>query len=100
MKDQDKKAISNIFDLNLRQKPLTDDQLQQMRAAAEKEREELLNKRPELKKFQKKIDRLMNNAGSFEKRMTMLGTMMEANLKELQKQLTELSRRVENWKKS
>ena len=102
--DQNSDKISNSFDLNIKPKPLTpktltDDQLQQMGAAAEKEREELLNKRPELKKFQKKIDRLMKNAGSFEKRMSLLGIMMEANLKELQNRLTELSCQMENWKK-
>ena len=97
--DQDRTEISNFFDLNIKPKPLTNNQLQQMGAAAEKEREELLNKRPELRKFQKKIDRIMKNAGSFEKRMAVLGIMMEANLKELQNRLTVLSSQMENWKK-
>jgi len=97
--DQDGTEISNFFNLNIKPKPLTNNQLQQMGAAAEKEREELLNKRPELRKFQKKIDRLMKNAGSFEKRMAVLGIMMEANLKELQNRLTALSSQMENWKK-
>ena len=97
--DQDRAELANFFNLNIKPKPLSNDQLQQMGAAAEKEREELLNKRPELRKFQGKIDRIMKTAGSFEKRMAVLGIMMEANLKELQNRLTVLSSQMENWKK-
>ena len=98
--DQDGTGLANFFNLSINPKPLTTDQLQQMGAAAEKEREELLNKRPELRKFQEKIDRLMKNAGGFEKRMAVLGIMMAANLKELQNRLTALSNHMENWKKT
>ena len=98
--DQDRAELANFFNLNIKPKPLSNDQLQQMGAAAEREREELLNKRPELRKFQEKIDRIMKTAGSFEKRMAVLGIMMEANLKELQNRLTVLSSQMENWKKT
>lgn len=98
--DEDRAELADFFNLNIKPKPLTNDQLQQMGAAAEKEREELLNNRPELRKFQKKIDRLMKNAGSFEKRMVVLGIMMEANLKELQNRLTALSNQMEKWEKT
>jgi len=97
--DQDRTELANFFNLKIKPKPLTNDQLQQMGAAAEKEQEELLNKRPELRKFQEKIDRLMKTAGSFEKRMAMLDIMMEANLKELQNRLTALSDQMEQWEK-
>ena len=98
--DQDSAELANVFNLNIKPKPLSNDQLQQMGATAEKEREELLNKRPELRKFQEKIYRIMKNAGSFEKRMTVLGIMMEANLKELRNRLTALSNQMENWKET
>ena len=98
--DQDRAELANFFNLNIKPKPLSNDQLQQMGATAEKEREELLDKRPELRKFQEKIDRIMENAGSFEKRMAVLGIMMKANLKELQNRLTALSNQMENWKKT
>ena len=78
---------------------VTIEKLQEMGAAAEKEREALLKKRPELGKFQEKIDRLMKGAGSFENRMAVLGVMMEANLKELQKHLAVLSQKTDKWKK-
>ena len=78
---------------------ITIEKLQEMGDAAEKEREALLKKRPELEKFQDKIDGLMKGAGSFENRMAVLGVMLESNLKELQKQLTVLSQKTGKWKK-
>ena len=80
------------------QTDITLEKLQEIGTAAEKEREALLKNRPELGKFQEKIDGLMNGAGSFENRMAVLGVMMEANLKELQKQLAVLSQKTEKWK--
>ena len=97
--DPDSKAPSATFDLSGKTESVKDEQLKQMGVEAEKELEEFLNKKPELRKFQKKIDRLMIDAGSFDKRMTVLGIMMEANLKELKNQLTELSEEIEKLKK-
>ena len=98
--DEDRKNLSSTFDLSSKPESITNEQLQQMGSEAEKELEEFLNKKPELKKFQKKIDRLMKDAGSFDKRMDVLGRMMEANLKELKNRLTELSGELEKLKKS
>ena len=50
---------------------------------ARQERDHLLEEHPELKEFQKKIDRCLDNAGGSENRMAVLGIMIEAKLKEL-----------------
>lgn len=63
----------------------------EMGKAARKERDRLFNERPDLIEFQKEIDRCLNRAGNVENRMAVLGVMMEARLKELQKQLSRLS---------
>ena len=62
-----------------------------MGKTALQERDRLLNEHPELKEFQKKIDRCLDNAGSSENRMAVLGIMIEAKLKELQDELSHLS---------
>lgn len=58
---------------------------------ARQERDRLLAEHPELKEFQKKIDRYLDNAGSSENRMAVLGIMIEAKLKELRDELSHLS---------
>ncbi|MBW1994168.1 MAG: hypothetical protein JRI77_06920 [Deltaproteobacteria bacterium] len=69
---------------------LDEQQLRELGETASKERDALLKERPELRAFQKEIDWRLKCAGSFENRMAVLGIMMEANLKELQKQLKHL----------
>ena len=54
------------------------------------ERDSFLENHPNLKEFQKEIDRLLQNAGSFENRMAVLGILMGAKLKDLQLQLCKL----------
>ena len=66
---------------------LNEQQLRELGETASKERDVLLKERPELRAFQEEIDRRLKCAGSFESRMAVLGIMMEANLKELQKQM-------------
>ena len=66
-------------------------ELIEMGKKARIERDRLLEEYPELREFQKKIDRYLDNAGSAENRMAVLGIMMEAKLKELQDELTHLS---------
>jgi hypothetical protein len=75
---------------------LSDAELEALGQNALNERETLLEKHPHLEDFQKKIDRILVGAGNFENRMNVLGLMMEANLKELQKQLTHLSAVTDN----
>ena len=70
---------------------LGEQELQELGKAALKERDALLETRPDLKEFQKEIDRILDSAGGFENRMAVLAVMMEANLKELQKQILRLS---------
>ena len=65
---------------------------------ARQERDHLLEEHPELKEFQKKIDRCLDNAGSSEKRMTVLGIMIEAKLKELRDELSHLSLLMRQYK--
>jgi hypothetical protein len=70
---------------------LGNQELQDLGKAALRERDALLEERPDLMEFQEEIDRILNNAGGFENRMAVLAVMMEANLKELQKQISRLS---------
>jgi len=71
---------------------LNEQELEEIGRAARKERDRLLEERPELKEYQKEIDRLLKNAGNLENRMAVLGLMMESKLKELGEQLSYLSR--------
>ena len=63
----------------------------EMGKKARQERDRLLNEHPDLKEYQKQIDRCLDNAESFENRMAVLGIMMEAKLKELRDILSHLS---------
>ncbi len=65
-------------------------ELKEMGEAARQERDYLLGKRPKLKEFQKEIDRRLNNAGNFEKRMAILEIMIEAKLIEFREQFSKL----------
>ena len=70
---------------------LSKEALLELGKTARKERDALLERRPELREFQKEIDRRLENAGNLENRMAVLGLMIEANLNELQKHLLRLS---------
>lgn len=66
---------------------ISNGELAQMGENARKEREYLLKKRPHLRKYQEEIDRRLQNAGSPENRMAVLGIMMEGKLTDLREQL-------------
>ena len=83
--------MSNRLISYSKESTLSDAELESLGQNALKERETLLEKYPHLKDFQKNIDRMLTGAGNFENRMAVLGFMMKANLKELQKHLTRLS---------
>jgi predicted Rossmann fold nucleotide-binding protein DprA/Smf involved in DNA uptake len=63
----------------------------EMGKEARKERDRLLKEYPDLREYQKEIDRCLDNAGSTENRMAVLAVMIEAKLKELQDELSHLS---------
>jgi hypothetical protein len=69
-----------------------------MGQTARQDRDRLLEEHPELKEFQKKIDRCLDNAGSSENRMAVLGIMIEAKLKELRDELSHLSFLMRQYK--
>jgi flagellar motility protein MotE (MotC chaperone) len=66
-------------------------ELIEMGKEARKERDRLLKEYPDLREYQKEIDRRLDNAGSAENRMAVLAVMIEAKLKELQDELSHLS---------
>ena len=73
-------------------------ELIEMGNTARQERDRLLEEHPELKEFQKKIERCLDNAGSSENRMAVLGIMIEAKLKELRDELSHLSLLMRQYK--
>ena len=83
--------MGNLLEFKKNRGKLSRQELIEMGKTARQERDRLLNEHPELKEFQKKIDRCLDNAGSSENRMAVLGIMMEAKLKELQDELSHLS---------
>jgi hypothetical protein len=85
--------------MNLPVKKPLDSNLEALEQQAIQERKAFLKKNPHLSDFQKKIDRLLANAGNSEKRMTVLSMMMEANLQELKNQLKILSAKSDTLKK-
>ena len=66
-------------------------ELIEMGKEARKERDRLLEEYPDLREYQKEIDRCLDNAGDAENRMAVLAVMIEAKLKELQDELSHLS---------
>ena len=83
--------MGNRLSIIKRDNTLSDNELQELGKMALRERDALLEERPDLKEFQEEIDRILANAGGFENRMVVLAVMMEAKLKELQKQISHLS---------
>ncbi len=66
-------------------------ELIEMGKKARKERDRLLEEYPDLREYQKEIDRCLDNAGGAENRMAVLAVMIEAKLRELQDELSHLS---------
>ena len=83
--------MGNLLRLEKKRSMLSRQELIEMGQKARQELDHLLNEHPDLKAFQKKIDRCLDNAGSSENRMAVLGIMMEAKLKELRDELSHLS---------
>lgn len=83
--------MGNLLSFKKKRSTLSRQELIEMGKTARQERDRLLNEYPDLKEFQKKIDRRLDNAGSSENRMAVLGIMIEAKLKELQDELSHLS---------
>lgn len=83
--------MGNLLSLKLKRGKLGRQELIEMGKTAREERDRLLEQHPDLKEFQKKIDRCLDNAGSAENRMAVLGVMIEARLKDLRDELLHLS---------
>lgn len=62
---------------------------------AVKARNEFLEEHPELKRFQKEIEKEMSKAGSWENRWAILKSMMDAKMQKLNNNLKELQK-IEN----
>jgi len=84
-------TMGNLLSLERKSSTLSRQELTEMGKTARKERDRLLKEHPDLKEFQKKIDRCLDNAGNSENRMAVLGIMIEAKLRELQDELSHLS---------
>jgi len=90
--------MGNLLSLERKNSTLSRQELIEMGKTARKERDRLLKEYPDLREFQKKIDRCLDNAGSSENRMAVLGIMIEAKLKELQDELSHLSLLMRQFK--
>ena len=91
-------SMGNLISLKKMSSTISRQELIEIGKTARQERDHLLEEHPELKEFQKKIDRCLDNAGSSEKRMTVLGIMIEAKLKELRDELSHLSLLMRQYK--
>lgn len=83
--------MGNRLSIHKKSSILSTRELLEMGKEARKERDRLLKEYPELREYQKEIDRCLDNAGGTENRMAVLAVMIEAKLKELQDELTHLS---------
>ena len=77
--------MGNLLNLGRKNSTLSRQELIEMGRTAREERDRLLEKYPNL------IDKCLDNAGSSENRMVVLGIMIEAKLKELREELSHLS---------
>jgi hypothetical protein len=55
------------------------------------ERERFLEQHPHLRSYQAEVDRLLDSSGNHQGRMAVLGTLLQAKLLEMQKELNKLS---------
>jgi hypothetical protein len=83
--------MGNRLSVHKKSSMLSARELMEMGKEARKERDRLLKEYPDLREYQKEIDRCLDNAGSAENRMAVLSVMIEAKLKELQDELSHLS---------
>ena len=83
--------MGNRLNVHKKSSTLSTRELIKMGEEARKERNRLLKEYPNLREYQKEIDRCLDNAGSAENRMAVLAVMIEAKLKELQDELSHLS---------
>ena len=90
--------MGNLLSFKKKNCMLSRQELIEMGKTARQERDRLLNEHPELKEFQQKIDRCLDNAGSSENRMAVLGIMIEAKLKDLRDELSHLSLLMRQYK--
>lgn len=58
-------------------------------------RERYLERHPHLRAYQEEIDRVLDKSGNSQGRMAVLGTLMQAKLLEMQKELHKLTRIVQ-----
>lgn len=87
--------MKNYLNFKEKKRAICDQELLEMAKVARKERDSLLKERPQLKGFQKEIDRRLQNAGGFESRMGVLGIMIAGKLTELQQQLSHLLSQIQ-----
>jgi hypothetical protein len=92
--------MGNLLSLKNKSSTLSRQELIEIGKKARQERDHLLNEYPDLKEFQKKIDKCLENAGSSENRMAVLGIMIEAKLKELRDELSHLSVLMKQFKET
>ena len=83
--------MGNRLSVHKKRSMLSTQDLIEMGKEARKERDRLLEEYPDLREYQKEIDRCLDNAGSAENRMAVLAVMIEAKLRELQNELSHLS---------
>ena len=83
--------MGNLLSLERKNSSFSRQELIEMGKTAREERDRLLDEYPDLREFQKQIDKCLDNAGSSENRMVVLGIMIEAKLKELREELAHLS---------
>jgi dsDNA-specific endonuclease/ATPase MutS2 len=83
--------MGNRLNVHKKNSMLSTSDLIEIGKEARKERDRLLKEYPDLREYQKEIDRCLDNAGSTENRMAVLAVMIEAKLKELQDELSHLS---------
>jgi hypothetical protein len=91
-------SMGNLISFKKMSNTISRQKLIEMGQTARQDRDRLLEEHPELKEFQKKIDRCLDNAGSSENRMVVLGIMIEAKLKELRDELSHLSFLMRQYK--
>jgi hypothetical protein len=83
--------MGNRLSVHKKSSTFSTSELIELGKEARKERDRLLEEYPDLREYQKEIDRRLDNAGSAENRMAVLAVMIEAKLKELQDELSHLS---------
>ena len=91
-------SMGNLISFKKMSNTISRQELIEMGQTARQDRDLLLEEHPELKEFQKKIERCLDNAGSSENRMAVLGIMIEAKLKELRDELSHLSLLMRQYK--